>query len=148
MSIVTKIILDTSEYNRLLAIEKAYHELKSLKDETSDKQQSGSGIVNKCTCETKESCKCTPPLSEIIAENEKARAVDIPPRGILPSITDPHEQGFGNTANNKSETTERDKELFEHSNFRALADDKEKWYFLRHFSCLGIRYITCNHYFS
>ena len=97
MSVVTKIILDTAEYNRLLSIEKAYKELKAEK--AAETNQSGSGTSSKsCSClanDTKCSCKPTPPLSEIIATNEQARSVDVPPRGILPSITDPNEQGYG-----------------------------------------------------
>ncbi len=132
MSVVTKVILDTTEYNRLLSIEKLYRELKA--EHLSEKNQSGTGNVKKCRCslDTKEECTCTPPLSEIIAVNEKARAVDIPPRGILPSITDPNEQGFGSNQTTK-ESEGKNKEDFKPANFRVLANSKDKWYFLGHF---------------
>ncbi len=133
MSIVTKIILDTAEYNRLLAIEKAYHELKSTK--LSEANQSGTGKTKNCSCsETEKKCICTPPLSQIIATNEKARAVNVPPRGILPSITDPNEVGYGNSLSTvKSDEENKEKQLFDPASFRTLANQTDKWYFLGHF---------------
>ncbi len=119
MSVITKIILDTNEYNRLLAIEKAYNELKT------HQVQGGSG-KEKCTCVSQSS---TPPLSEIIAKNELAHTVDIPPRGILPSITDPNDT-TNPTGSGKPKNTE---ENFDANNFRALGNEKDAWYFLGHF---------------
>ncbi len=128
MSVLTKIILDTAEYNRLLSIEKAYNELKAKYDESSNLHQSGSGTLKNCTCLQKnEKCECSPSLSEIIAKNEQARVLDIPPRGILPSITDPNEKSGAGPS------TSIEKEIFEPENFRSLADDKSRWYFLGHY---------------
>ncbi len=126
MSVITKIILDTSEYKRLLSIEKAYHELKERLHEG----QSGSGKTN-CTCSPqKEHCSSTPPLSEIIAKNELSRSVDPPPKGILPSITDPNDANPNGQGQSKME---KNPENFDAANFRVLADDKTKWYFLGHY---------------
>ncbi len=137
MSVLTKIILDTAEYNRLLSIEKAYQELKAQK-QAEEHQQLGKGNSEKCTCKSKTtSCSCTPPLSQIIADNDKAKAVDIPTRGVLPSITDPNEHGYGSTSSSTSQVVnsenEKAKEFFDSSNFRSLANETDKWYFLGHF---------------
>ncbi len=140
MSVVTKIILDTSEYNRLLSIEKAYRELKSAQ-KLVEANQTGSGPLKTCKCKTNEKevdTSSPPPLSKIIASNDKARAVDIPQRGILPSITDPNDEafeGFGSSlsATHPSSRKEKDKEYFNATNFRSLANEKDKWYFLGHF---------------
>ncbi len=130
MSVVTKIILDTTEYNRLLSIEKLYNELKALHQ--GQNNQGGTGTLKKCSCTGDEAkgCTCTPGLSKIIAENEKARAVEVPPRGVLPSITDPNEEGFGSRT---SDLQTKHKEVFDAANFRVLANEKGKWYFLGHF---------------
>ena len=137
MSVITKIILDTAEYNRLLSIEKAYHELKAHLN-----TQSGSG--KDCSCLNKNESSSTPPLSEIIAKNEVARSVDIPPRGILPSITDPNEKNEGQSTSTEKNSQsvqkagqklkrKHDINSFDTDNFRALANDKTNWYFLGHF---------------
>ncbi len=133
MSVVTKIILDTTEYNRLLSIEKAYKELKAEKAERgTETNQSGSGNSSKsCSClENDSKCSCTPPLSQIIAKNEQARSIDIPPRGILPSITDPNDQEHGTQSR---PIDGKGKEHFNASNFRSLANKTDKWYFLGYF---------------
>ncbi len=139
MSLITKIILDTTEYNRLLSIEKAYNELKK---KGLERNQGGSGTTKQCACGDKTECTCVEPtstssLSQIIQTNEQASAVDVPPRGVLPSITDPNEKqlGTGSKQNHivKDENREKEKETFDPTNFRSLANATDNWYFLGHF---------------
>ena len=136
MSLITKIVIDTSEYNRLLKIE---HEYKKLKEKYSDYTGSGKEA---CVCTNKNSCQCsgmdgqgknkTPPLSKIIALNEQARSVEIPPRGILPSITDPNDETLEKSL--EENTQEKKKvENFNHNEWRPFADDRTNWYFLGHY---------------
>ncbi len=100
MSLITKIIIDTAEYDRLINIEHEYKRLKegqsyNTKEKVSNKEEQGGRGHTQCSCtaSTAEKCTCgkTPPLSEIIALNEQARSVNTPQRGILPSITDPND---------------------------------------------------------
>ncbi len=135
MSLITKVIIDTNEYNRLLKIEEEYKKLKEfhvlkrakkLREDPST-NQTGSGEV--CGCGNEQKCYCskkTPPLSQIVALNDKAKSIDLPPRGLLPSITDPNET---ETNNEK----EKKREKLDHNEWKMFADDKSKWYFLGHY---------------
>ncbi len=132
MSLITKVIIDTAEYNRLLNIEHEYKILKNKETESrkSEPHQSGSG----CSCTAKK-CSCpTPPLSEIIAVNERARSVDPLPKGLLPSITDPNDRSNdAKTTSGDGEEAARNIEKLDHNEWRTFADDKSKWYFLGHY---------------
>ena len=130
MSLITKIVIDTAEYNRLVNIENEYKKLKAKYENYSE--QSGSGT---CSCINKKTCQCggqTPPLSQIIALNEQARSVGIPPRGILPSITEPHQKNL-EREEEKILGKKKEKDGFDHNEWRIFADDKTKWYFLGHY---------------
>ncbi len=143
MSLITKVIIDTTEYNRLLKIEEEYKRLREkfhgLKPSTNqgNEQQSGSGNICKCEKKAEKECHCdkTPPLSEIVALNEQAKAVALPPRGLLPSITDPNEVSQSNKKNPEESTEGEDKkrERLDHNEWKMFVDDKSNWYYLGHY---------------
>ena len=85
MDVVVKVVIDQKEYDRLLDIEKKYNEL--AKSSAVKEHQNQSGLGDKCYCRKGPSL----PLSQIIAENTEAHAVQPPIAGILPSITTSNE---------------------------------------------------------
>ncbi len=141
MSLITKIVIDTSEYNRLLNIEHEYKKLKEKYSEQIGTKHAGSG-KEICICANKTDCQCagmdghgknkTPPLSKIIALNEQARSIEIPPRGILPSITDPNDKNLDKNLDDKAEKKTKLENL-NTNEWRLFADDKTNWYFLGHY---------------
>ncbi len=144
MSLITKVIIDTTEYNRLLKIEEEYKNLKeqfhkkerSQNERQQSEQQTGSGNICMCTNKEKEcNCEKTPPLSKIIALNDEAKAVDLPARGVLPSITDPNEASQSKKEENiyPSEIEDKKKEKLDHNEWKMFVDDKTNWYYLGHF---------------
>ncbi len=80
MDIIVKVVLDQKEYERLLEIERKYNELSG----SAHKQHKGAGND---ICECQEGGGESLPLSQIIAENTAAQAVQRPLPGILPAIT-------------------------------------------------------------
>ncbi len=80
MEVNAKILLDYKDYERLLTVEKEYHELLKAKNE-----QKGAG--QECpTCKN-----TTKPLSQLVMENERMHALETPVPNIIPSITNPME---------------------------------------------------------
>ncbi len=88
MEVNAKILLDTKEYHRLLAIERKYNTL--LKEH---EQQGKGNTCPKCD-------ESVDSVSKIIMDNEKKHAISTPVPGIIPSITNPLEAG-----NNKVSST-------------------------------------------
>ncbi len=81
MDTCVKVVLDEKEYQRLLEIERKYNEVRA------DRHQEGAGTrVANCSCQEGGGDK-SQPLSQIIAENTVAHAVERPLPGILPAIT-------------------------------------------------------------
>ena len=78
--LVTKVFLDTHEYERLLAIEEKYNAL--LKHQS----QKGEGVEKTCTCQQKNM-----PLSQIVATNQQRSQITQEIPKILPDITNPYE---------------------------------------------------------
>ena len=126
MSIHAKILVDVAEFDRLKAIEKAYKEWKEEKSVEKHKlhgkgEQSGGNT--ECTCSTLHE-KTSPPLSEIVALNEKAQAISPPERGVLGNITDP------SIASTAGESTYSACENFNVNEWKNLPEDNNDWYFL------------------
>ncbi len=82
MEVNAKILLDTKEYQRLLAIETKYNALLKEKHE----QQGKGNTCPKCD-------ESVDSVSKIIMDNEKKHAINTPVPGIIPSITNPLEEG-------------------------------------------------------
>ena len=85
MDVIVKVVIDQKEYDRLRDIEQRYEASKKNSERDQDRNQIGHG---NCLCvQQKENERGAPDLSQIIAENSEANAVNPPVAGILPSIT-------------------------------------------------------------
>ncbi len=81
MDVIVKVVLDQKEYDRLLEIERKYNQLENISS-----HQKGAG-ERACECQDGGGQGQSLSLSQIIAENSAADAVERPIAGILPAIT-------------------------------------------------------------
>ncbi len=128
MSVVTKIIIDTKEYRHLKEIAAAYKVLLEKKDQT------GGGL---CTCTCRPADATPVSLSQIGAENDRDHAVSVPPKEIIPSITNPYEPQTTLNAHSATSTVSSNEgdEKFnltpeDRLEYEEAIAKKEKWYYL------------------
>ncbi len=122
MSVLTKVIIDTKEYQDLKKIAAAYKIL------VQKKEQSGSGT---CQCGKEE--KDTPTLSQIAAKNDRDHALSPPEKEIIPSITDPYPETTQNTTTH-TQSVENDEAMHfspdERLEFEDAIAKKDRWYYV------------------
>ncbi len=126
MSVITKVIIDTKEYQHLKEIAAAYKVL------VQKKEQSGSGH---CCCPRKENSGGVPSISQIAAENDREHAVSPPQKDIIPSITDPYSDEKGNVPSTSTlPSVEEDETLnfspYQRLEFEEAVSKKERWYYV------------------
>ncbi len=103
MDVCVKVVLDQKEYDRLLEIEKKFNQLEGIKKSHQEGAGSaGSGLTSSCRCQ--EGAGEALPLSQIIAENTAAHAVERPMPGILPAITTNEDESTTTRQEMKTET--------------------------------------------
>ncbi len=116
MSLITKVIIDTKEYQHLKKIAAAYKVL------VEKKELSGSGA---CHCTEK---KEIPALSQIAAENDRDHSLAPPQKEIIPSITNPYAEASQSTDGWDDETLHFSPE--ERAEFEEAIVKKERWYYV------------------
>ena len=115
---VRKILLDYSEYLRLLEIEKRYQELAK---NTEENNQSGSGDR---THEPRKEHEEHETLSSILQKSQEKNAVSMPMLGSLPSITVPA------SATIPRDEAEKEKNKRSSKATSQKKTNKKRWYFL------------------
>ena len=141
MDVIVKVVIDQKEYDRLIDIERKYTHLASTSSDhiqnSVASHQSGHGNSQFCHCQQTQSPNI--PLSQIVAENTEADAVQPPLPGILPSITmrrspePPLNIEFNNTKKeSKGKKAEKEAGAQEEETFSAIGHRKSvyPWYYI------------------
>ncbi len=126
MAVTTKILIDTSEYDRLKKIETEYKNLLNVQK----------GGKKNCNCNDEDgTCSCkTIPLSQIINMNEKSHSLEPPTAGILPNITNPNDAlTEQSSSGGNSDRKKNSNKLSEEFSVINWPKDDSKWYYLGRF---------------